>query len=312
MNRATQIASDVARNPWFNTLAALASISSFLWLLVEKYGYLLPRAATTVVEAAGQVQITVEPSLFPLVSFVLSTTVFLGLNFYSVLVRRENQCLREVGHYIHMVNHTYRDVLFSAFSGSNPITDKKTLLEQEKRTLMAVCQIVSSMFTQLVGGMGHPCVVTVKLLMKKKRNSHVVAFTYARSHVTIRDKEQPTEFQVGIGANTAFDIALVPRPPGECSHFFSPDLTRLGPVYKNERASWKRHYRSAIVVPIRAVNRESKSGDVTADDIGFLTVDTLHRNRLNGTHHVELMSALADQMYNFMCLMRGKYNVLVG
>jgi len=48
-----------------------------------------------------------------------------------------------------------------------------------------------------------------------------------------------------------------------------------------------------------------------SQDLGFLCVDTLSRNRLNEGYHVELMSAFADQMYNFLSLMRGRYTVLV-
>jgi hypothetical protein len=78
--------------------------------------------------------------------------------------------------------------------------------------------------------------------------------------------------------------------------------------YRNERQDWKNFYRSAIVVPIRFVNRPAV-GPVVSDDIGFLSVDTKSTHRLNDDYHLEYLAGLADQMYNFMSLMRGKYAV---
>jgi hypothetical protein len=35
-------------------------------------------------------------------------------------------------------------------------------------------------------------------------------------------------------------------------------------------------------------------------------------NRLKNGYHLFMLAALANQMYNFMSLMRGKYTVVVG
>src|SRR5262249_51871369 len=115
------------------------------------------------------------------------------------------------------------------------------------------------------------------------------------------------QFRLKTGENTAFDQALR-YTAGRTNHFFAADLN-VDKMYRNERQDWKEFYQSAIVVPIRYVD-PAKIGQADAsDDIGFLAVDTKSRNSLNGGYQVELLASFADQMYNFMSLMRGKFGV---
>jgi hypothetical protein len=86
-------------------------------------------------------------------------------------------------------------------------------------------------------------------------------------------------------------------------------LTKLKD-YANERINWKKHYVSALVVPIRYVDVGKIGQPDCSDDLGFLCIDTLTPNRLKNEWHLALLSAFADQLYNFMSLMRGKYRLL--
>jgi hypothetical protein len=36
--------------------------------------------------------------------------------------------------------------------------------------------------------------------------------------------------------------------------------------------------------------------------LGFLKVETMFKNRLNDTYHVQILAAFADQMYTFLSL----------
>lgn len=111
--------------------------------------------------------------------------------------------------------------------------------------------------------------------------------------------------------NTAFDKALeIKHNFGECSHFFSANLQKEK-EYTNERGkkSWLQMYKSAIVVPVRALRLSEDNQVLDRDEVGFLTIDTLYPYKLNGDYHVHLMASFADQMYNFISLMRGKYSI---
>jgi hypothetical protein len=152
------------------------------------------------------------------------------------------------------------------------------------------------------------CMVTVKLI-KKEDDGRLSCGTYARSQTNCeRDRVEPLSFTINAGQNTAFDEAIR-YSPGRVSHFYSCDLVELDRAgkYQNQRPNWENFYQSAIVVPIRYINVQRAGAPGASDDIGFLCVDTTSTNRLNDGFHVQLLAALADQMYNFMSLMRGKY-----
>ena len=149
--------------------------------------------------------------------------------------------------------------------------------------------------------------VTFKVLTKE--GDILYATTCSRSEdYSERDSTEPKKFKVNAGCNTAFDRALLPNTAGHISYFHSADLLKLQRrgEYYNERQMWQRYYKSLIVVP---VNCTGVPGKPKRNDIGLLCVDTKSRNRLNDSYHVEIMAALAYQMYNFMSLMRGKYTV---
>ena len=110
------------------------------------------------------------------------------------------------------------------------------------------------------------------------------------------------KYAVGTGENTGFDEALKLRPSGP-SYFYAADLQEMGPRYANQRVGWQRLYRSTIVVPIHHVVHSDRRREV----LGFLSVDTMSANRLNDTYQVQFLAAFADQMYNFLSIMRRRY-----
>jgi hypothetical protein len=173
--------------------------------------------------------------------------------------------------------------------------------ENERKTLKSVCQKIAKVYTAFTHC---PCTVTVKLVTGV--GDKTFCETYERSEENCeRDAGPPRQFEVGTGANTGFDRAIL-YVPGQVSHFHSADL-RKDKDYRNQRDHWADSYLSAIVVPIRSVNPTKIGTKDSSDNIGFLCVDTPSTYRLNNTWHVDLLASFADQMYNFISLMRGNY-----
>ena len=283
MNLPSKIAHDVATNPWTLLVSTIGSIIGLGVFVNDRF-------------------FVVTPSIKPLVFFLVVTVAYVTVSGIALRIINDNRKLKEVANSFREINSIYRDRLFSAFHGENPVTNRKLLVDIEKSTIVSVCQRVVQIFSKITG---KSCVVTVKLLTKEKKDKWYVT-SYARSeNDSERDKTKPNRFEVNTGQNTAFDEALMPDTTGHITHFFSGDLKKHK-HYINQRPHWEKYYQSAIVVPIRCMGVEGKS---VREDIGFLCVDTNSRNRLNNNHHVTMMAALADQMYNFMSLMRGKYTV---
>lgn len=287
MTKTTSRIHSVASNPWTIVIANIASTASFLWLVYDK-------------------TIAKTPGLASVITSLLAISFFVGLSIYSGRIRSQNIAYQEALRRFHKINHYYRDTLCSLFFGDYPETNPKRLVPLEAQTVQAVCQQVKNIFDAIVR---KPCMVTVKLIAEDATGKY--CSTYVRSeNICERDQEEPIRYDLGSGVNTAFDKALQTRTDGECACFCSGDLTKEQ-NYNNQRQRWGRYYRSVIVVPIRARRTGVGGKSEFPDDIGFLCVDTLSQNRLNKTYYVHLLAAFADQMYNFMSLMRGKYNVLV-
>lgn len=224
--------------------------------------------------------------------------------YLAILVVINNKSLRRIGYYIHRINHAYRDTLYGCFGDNSSKKNTQELAEIAKNTLKSVCQNIAKIYSSELKG--RDCTVTIKLITKDEKGGASCG-TYVRSEEdSRRDQSPPFVYAVGTGANTAFDSALRIGQAGKCSHFYSGDLTK-DDTYNNQRSHWDNFYRSTIVVPIRRLNPHKLGLPDASDDIGFLSVDTMSRNRLNDEHHVELLAAFADQMYNFFCLMQGKY-----
>jgi hypothetical protein len=288
MRPAARLLNDLASNPWFvvgGTAASIIGLVLYVWEKISGYAHIL--------------SITI---------FVLGVSVYLLGLFYSIIVRQENDALRHMAAHLHRINHDYRNILHSTFSGNTPCTSRKDLVKMEIEALKSATKRIESIFVSLLGG--RPCTVTVKLITNQSSGRRV-AKTYVRSESNCnRDDGPPFEYDLGTNQNTAFDMALKLPEPNKCSHFIGGDLTKYT-GYNNQRPQWANFYKSTIVVPIRFMDGNRFGQPDQSQDLGFLCVDTLSRNWLNEGYHVELMSAFADQMYNFLSLMRGRYTVLV-
>jgi hypothetical protein len=277
----------IARSHWTAFAGALASILGFLLYLWET--------------------MTQKPTHALSIGLVIvGISLFLLALLYTIYIRQENDALRDMSTNLHIINHNYRDIIHSTFAANNPIGSRRDLVKIEREVLHATCQRISEIFTRLLHG--RPCVVTVKLITTGTHGARICK-TYIRSDANCeRERYGPDEFQVGTNKNTALDTALMLPEPGKCAHFHSADLT-ADHHYQNERAHWQNFYRSAIVVPIRYVDNRRIGHPDASQDLGFLSVDTLSRNWLNNGSHVQLLAAFADQMYYFMSLMRGRFNL---
>jgi hypothetical protein len=239
---------------------------------------------------------------------LLIICVFQGFVLFAIYrVFSENKRVVRSAYELHAINHEYRDALSGLFSVYEAAQQRGRRLKMddlmlvERIVLERVCRRIADVFWTMAG---RKCVVTVKLM--KQDENQLSCFTWARSTHDVRRSDEPQRpFKVGTGDNTAFDVA---RRPRDCvsSHFYSGDLRALAKAgkYKNERTGWENLYNCAIIVPIRHVI-DPKTENV--HELGFLCVDTMSSYRLNGTYHVELLAAFADQMYNFLSIMRHKY-----
>lgn len=286
MKRGTRAIHDAAASPWAVLAGTIASVSSFCWVVYDKI-------------------IATVPGALSIFVFVVCITFFTSVGVYSAVIRRRVGAFQNAMKRIHRINHDYRDVLHATFHSDQPDTEQQKLLRAEEHALRSVCQQINGIFESLVG---RSCMVTIKLITKQSSGARHCS-TYIRSEENCeRDREEPGDYVVGKWNNTAFDQALLPSEAGRCSHFFAPNLTSEK-NYNNERQHWERFYRSVIVVPIRSITPAERGVPDQYDDVGFLCVDTMSRNRLNGSYHVEILSAFADQMYNFLSLMRRKYTL---
>lgn len=264
--------------------ATFASVGSFSWMVYDKFT-------------------KNNPGIHSVLLFSVAIVFFILVHLLTIKVRNSNNILRNIPKTFHEINHIYRDKLHEVFHSENPIDDKKTLITHEKETIKAVLERIASLFTALTG---RACTSTVKIVIRED-NEQNNCYTYVRSiEKSNRDSTPPEKYEIGTGKNTAFDKASM-KSIDKPSHFYSPDLSKEDD-YNNERSNFKKYYLSAIVVPIRHCPQNSDKQDL----MGYLCIDTLSVNRLNSSDHLQLMSALADQMYNFTSLMRGKYSVLVG
>jgi hypothetical protein len=252
----------------------------------------------------------------------LSIFPFLYFTVYAIRVRNENEelqkslalfktenrNLKQCAAILHGINHAYRDVLSSVFGPQGQALTPREATERD--TLAMVCQRISDMFTLLTG---EKCMATVKLIYVEDEaggRQRSYCGTLARSELNCERDRILMKYEIGTGKNTAFDTARRAEVHG-IAHFFSPDLEKDADEekYYNERVDWKRFYRSAIVVPIRYMQYDALGTNNEVVELGFLAVDTMATNKLNGDYHVQHLAALADQMFNFMSLMREKYHL---
>ncbi|HWB06934.1 MAG TPA: hypothetical protein VG796_28175 [Verrucomicrobiales bacterium] len=255
--------------------------------------------------ALWQVTVTFESGV--LRGLVLLGWILLGLPLIIVfalanwLWLADVRKLRELPTHLHRINHTYRDVLARVFSPNSPPQTDDTLIEIERRVLEGLCWEIAEIYRGLIN---RRCTVTVKLVTEDD-SEKAFCFTWARSYYDASRDSTLEKF--AIDENTAFRTAAA-VVQDRVSFFHSGDLVELEKrgLYTNQRKGWQKYYKSAIVVPIRYVIDEAQNRQQL---LGFLALDTMETNRLNSSYHVELLAAFADQLYNFLSLMRHNYGI---
>lgn len=284
MNIPAKLAHKFARNDYITALSLIVSFVSFGIVMRDILSGTAPKVGSIIVMG-------------------ITLLFFAAINLYSLRVRGDNQNQEEVAKYFREINSIYRETLFTSFWGKTKVPSIDERLLAEKKTLKAVCQIIARIFSKLL--YGKECTVTVKLLTEEDdRISY--ATTYVRNHESSeRDVDDHGKYEVNTGRNSGLDQALKNSPAGKLSYFHSADLSKEKD-YRNQRSDYLNWYKSTIVVPIRCPLRR---GERETQNYGFLTIDTTTRHRLNNGHHVVMLSSLAEQMFNFMALMRGDYNI---
>jgi hypothetical protein len=280
---------DFLANVYLAFFGSIASIVALIWFALDK----------------------VQPTTFVWLFLVPTTFIlFSVVAIYSIRVRQENIQFRNFMKTLHRINHDYRDMLSAAFKHPSQEFDPDQYLnflkQSEIQTIRSACQKVAKIFTAFTHS---ECTVTVKLITRSGGKDFSETFERSEEN-SVRDIAPQRPYELNTGANIAFDKALM-HISGVTSRFQSDDLTKEKD-YRNQRDHWSDFYKNTIVVPIRSVDPIKMGSKDSSDDIGFLCVDTLSLNRLNNTWHVELLAAFADQMYNFMSLMRGKYRLKAG
>jgi len=287
VTRPTRWLHDFLGNAYVSFAAWLASVVALVWYAYD--------------------QLKPAPAAFSLVLYAVVTAVVLAVGIYSIRVRQENIHFRQFTRILHRINHDYRDTLGAVFRNTSPEYTASEfshyLKDSERKTLKSACQKISKIYTFFTHSQ---CTVTVKLITMIDGKAYCETCERSEENCE-RDQTHLRRFELNTGANTGFDKALM-FIPGTVSHFHSADLSTERD-YHNQRDHWPKVYASTIVVPIRFVNPDKLGTKEASDDIGFLCVDTLSTNRLNDHWHIELLAAFADQMYNFISLMRGKYSL---
>lgn len=274
-----RIVDRLADNQAFTVFAALASIISFLWLIYDRVNGVI--------------------SIYPYLAMSVAFLAWMLMVVYAFLTRSENLALKSVAKKFRVINGYYKESLDKVFRlerNNSLVSSEKVTLERD--TLYQVVRSIESIYRQLIK---RECVVTIKLLTKEEEILY--ATTYLRSSDTDRERlGSSNKYLVNAAKNTAFDKVYNWTSAGVFPHFHSYNLGKESD-YENERPGYKKLYRNVLVVPI-SNGFSIQEGRLTSC-FGFLTVDTKSTNRINNGHHLEMLIALSEQMYNFMLLLRG-------
>jgi hypothetical protein len=204
---------------------------------------------------------------------------------------------------VHDLNHLYRDTLaltnakMLQMAGADAKEKVNELLARtEEETISKVLVIIADQFSLLIN---RQVVVTFWRYMEET-NSCIEQETSAHGKDATRPFRARERFDVA--HNSVFRSCQSFK--GKCCHFYSDDINDAHDSkegYEDERPDYKEHYQAVLSVPIRFTFEELD------DKLGYLQVDTKSRYRLNDVEHLYLLSAYADQLYNFLSLVRRNF-----
>jgi hypothetical protein len=248
-----------------------------------------------------------SPWILAILVFVMYATATVQGSLY--FVHRRNKAWSRVPEHLHAINKIYRQVLSMLYLRENKEDwSKETYLSLEQEILQTVCKEISTIFRRITT---KPCQVIVYLLIDDA--SRKFCFTWATSDLPegrVRS-QQKCEFELDHARyNTRFQKVLSAIEEGGEHAFFCSDIKEAvrKDDYHDSLKDFIRHYQSVIVVPICCAITDQDTEDVSSMRvIGFLSVDSHSANRFTRVPAIHLLSAFADQMFNFISLMRREY-----
>lgn len=266
----------------------------------------LIQALIWILQSAGKIQkLEWGNALLTHSFFAILTLIIYGI----VLITGNFRRLRDSFAKVHDVNHQYRNYLAATSAkllmidgGDRVIEAHQLLTKTEKEATAKVLRIISDQFRLLI-------------------NRDVVATLWIHDPSSDAFIEQETSAN-GVDADRPFRELERYRPKlnsifchnrkkkGRCCHYYSADIAESADSedgYHDERPNYLEYYKSLLCVPIRFRVETDAGGKIEEDLLGFLQVDTKSRNRLNDKEHLYLLAAYADQLYNFLSLVRRNF-----
>jgi len=228
--------------------------------------------------------------------------LFLSASLYGVLrIFTENTRLKAAFSEVHNLNHLYRQTLAGtsakllAIDSGNEAGRKTILLSAESDTIRSVVQIISSTFSLLIGRK-----VVATIWLYQKDIGSCTEYACSDSETSPIRNRVPRDFY-DVAENDYFNLCLDRN--GSCCHFLENQVSKKleRRAFKDQRNNAAEIYQAILVVPIRFVQGNQE------DRIGFLQIDTKSRNRFNSVEHLFLLSAFADQLYNFLSIVRRNF-----
>ncbi len=257
--------------------------------------------------------VTISGSLNSVLVLVMIMVASAIVQFYLFRTQAKYKAWTRIPHHLSEINNLYRHVLSSLYlSGSQQALDDQVYVAIEKEILDSVCQKISDIFRLITDA---PCRTIVYLLVPGPDNSDTskdrFCFTWATSELSRKRAKVQTEesYPLSDKENTRFVAILNAMAKRHDPEYFCADITKVS-EYHDSLPDAAEHYRSVLVYPIFCdlPTEDDEGGAGAFRVVGFLSVDS-SKNRLSKSPAKKLLSAFADQMFNFISLMRREYRM---
>jgi hypothetical protein len=231
--------------------------------------------------------------LVPFLGVVIGFFVYTQISRLIKELRRiEQESLRIKSSFqrLHQISHKLRDALHDTIDKkAKPGFDKKHEQQNRNTVLNAVCNDISELFNEVTEDRSLACI----RLMSAKHTTPPTAFLegFCNNHIAAGKGMIRT---IDVSKHTRYEKVHTVQRSTNTLHYFCADVEEeirkknyYDPDYQQEP------YGSTIVVPIRCVNEPTSF-------LGFLKIQTDQPKRLNDGWHVELLAALADEIFLFL------------
>lgn len=282
MNDASKLADLISKHPLNVYATAIITVVQFgAWALstTEKMPLTVPQA------------IIVHTSLFTLCLAIVGV--------YKLV--KQNQAYKSTFDNIHELNHLYRQTLAGTTAKLIPVDSNNherinnVLLSAERDTLRSAVRIISGIFNKLTSR----DTTTTIWLFDNETNVCNEYISCKDNENALRKKSSRETYDVS--ENDAFSNCK--EAEGKCCHFLASNLKKLRKRkrYKDQRTNNGEFYQAILTVPIRYVHENNENR------IGYLQIDQKAANYLNNVEHLFILAACADQMYNFLSIIRRNF-----